>query len=240
MVLFAASGMAVAGPPLFIDDPGILDRGQWEIITAATASKIDGGDRAVELPVLDVSVGLGENIQASAAYPYVLVDSGGGPEKSDFGNLAVGVKWRFFESETLQIAVAPGYQFGIHANAARFGIGSDTPVATLPVNLEYAWGDWILNAELAYAAIEREEDEVAYGAAIGHPVGPRMQLMLEIYGAASSEFEDHAVNFNVGADIAVTEAWHILVAAGSGISEPTGGEELRLTGFLGIQYFTGM
>lgn len=238
IVLFA--GHAHAGPPLFIDDPGILDPGQWEIIAAATTAKTRAGDEAHELPVLDVSVGLTENIQASAAYPYVFVETADGTEADDFGNLALGLKWRFYNGENLQIAFAPGYQFGISVAAATLGVGSDTKIALLPISLEYSFGDWTLNAEVGYAAIEEEEDEVAYGVALGHPVGSRTQLMFEIYGATNSELGDNFVNFNIGADIELTPAWHLLLAVGSGISEPTGAEELDYTGFLGIQYFTGM
>jgi len=237
-LIFAAP--AVAGPPLNIDDPGILDPGQWEIIVASSTAKEEGGGTATELPVLDVSVGLSENTQISAAYPYVVVDPEGASSDSDFGNLSLGFKWRFYNSENLQIAFAPGYLFGISLAAATVGIGSDNEIAVLPVNLEYSFGDWTLNAELGYGAIKEEEDEVAFGAALGHPVGNRTQLMLEIYGATNSELDDAFVNFNVGADIEITPAWHLLLALGSRISEPSGAAELDYTGFLGIQYFTGL
>ena len=235
-----AGPAAVAGPPLFIDDPGILDQWQWEIIAAGTTAKTKAGDKASEIPVIDVSLGLAENIQVSAAYPYVFVDLADGSEADDWGNLALGLKWRFYNSENLQIAFAPGYLFGISVTAATLGVGEDTPIRTLPVNLEYGFGNWTLNAELAYASIKDGEDEVVYGAAIGHPLGTRTQLMFEIYGATNSELEDNLMNFNIGADIEITPAWHVLLAIGSGISEPSGAEKLDYTGYLGLQYFTGM
>ncbi|MGI9341728.1 MAG: hypothetical protein ACR2QV_02695 [Gammaproteobacteria bacterium] len=231
---------ASAGPPLNIDDPGILDPGQWEVIVASSSAKEKGGGTASELPVLDVSLGLSDNTQISAAYPYVVVDPEGASSESDFGNLAVGFKWRFYNSENLQIAFAPGYSFGISLTAATLGVGSDTPITLLPVNLEYALGNWTLSAELAFAAIQQEEDEVAFGGAIGHPLGDRIQLMFEIYGATNSELDDAFVNWNLGADIEITPSWHVLAAFGSRISEPTGAAELDYTAYLGIQYFTGM
>lgn len=230
---------AVAGPPLFIDDPGVLDPGQWEIIVATATAEEKGGGTATELPVLDVSLGLSENTQISAAYPYVVVDPEGASSESDFGNLEIGFKYRFYNSENLQIAFAPGYAFGISLTAATLGIGSDTPVTLLPLNLEYGLGDWTLSAELAYAAVQQDEDEFAFGGAIGYPIGP-MQLMLEVYGATNSELDDAFVNWNLGADIEITPSWHVLLAYGSRLSEPTGAAELDYTAFLGIQYFTGM
>lgn len=71
-------------------------------------------------------------------------------------------------------------------------------------------------------------------------MGPRTQFVLEIYGATNSELGDNLLNLNIGADIELIPAWHLLLAVGTGLQEPTGAERLDYTGFLGIQYFTGM
>ena len=83
-------------------------------------------------------------------------------------------------------------------------------------------------------------EQVSFGVALGHPIFKHTQLMFEIYGATNSELGDNIVNFNIGADIELTASWHLLLAVGSGISEPTGFEELDYTGFLSVQYFTGV
>jgi len=44
LLLGCAIPAAQAGPPLSIDDPGILAPGQWEIIAAATAASTDSED----------------------------------------------------------------------------------------------------------------------------------------------------------------------------------------------------
>jgi hypothetical protein len=54
-----------AGPPLVIDDPGILKPGQWETILAVDAVNTDF-IRTYDLPLLDVSYGLTEDTQMSA------------------------------------------------------------------------------------------------------------------------------------------------------------------------------
>lgn len=228
-----------AGPPLVIDDPGILDPGQWEIIGAASWTKSDGG-KVLELPIVDVSYGMTENIQAWAAWSYVWVDPEGDSTQDDTSSPSVGVKWRFLNTERLQMATGGGYSFGISANRAAVGIGDDNDIAALPVTLEYALaGDWVVNAEIVYAAVREEEDEWGYGAAIGHPAGSAT-LFFELYGATNSEFDDNFLNFQIAADIELNPAWHLLLAVGSGISEPSGAEQLDATAYVGIQYFTGM
>jgi hypothetical protein len=61
-----------------------------------------------KLPVLDVSLGvIDQQVQIGATYPYVIADPEGQDSDSDFGNLELGVKWRFWNSEDLQVAFAP-------------------------------------------------------------------------------------------------------------------------------------
>ena len=222
------------------DDPGILDPGQWEIIVAATWTENKDGHSFKELPLLDVSVGLTENVQLSAVYPYVFVDLDEQGRGDDFGNFEAALKWRFWNREKLQIAAGAAYLDGISATTARLGIGSDDPIWTLPVVLEYTFGDWTLDVQATYASIRNQEDEAGYGIALGHPAGSRVQLMAELYGATNSQFEDNFLNFTVGADIEITPSWHLLLSGGSGISEPAGAEVLDYNIFVGIQYFTGM
>ena len=62
------SGLAMAGPPLVTDDPGILDPGSWESILAISAEDRGGGS-IYQLPVLDVSRGITRNTQLSFVVP---------------------------------------------------------------------------------------------------------------------------------------------------------------------------
>lgn len=228
---------ADAGPPLAIDDPGVLEPGQWELIGAITFARSDAG-HAAELPLADMSYGLTPNTQISAAYPYVFSNPADETATSDFGNLSIGFKWRFFESERLQVAFAPGVTFGISLNATKLGIGDDEHIELLPINFQYALGgDWTLNGEIGLALVHQDEDEWAYGLAIGHPLANRAQLMFELYGATDSELDNNVLNFHVGVDVALTGALHVLAAVGAGLSAPTGADKLNLDLYLGLQYF---
>jgi hypothetical protein len=230
---------ALAGPPMFTDDPGVTDKGGWEILVAASTAKTKAGDQASELPVVEIETAVTENIQLSAAYPYVFVDLADGQKGDDFGNLELAAKWRFFNNEKLQIAVVPTYLDGLNVTAATLGIGSGEPIRVLPVTAEYALGDWSIGGELAYASVKNEADEVAYGIIVGRSIGDRFNLMVEVYGATNSEFNDNFLNFNVGTEIVIAEGWELLLSLGSRITEPTGAEQLDYTGFVGIRHETG-
>ena len=118
------------------EDPGILDPGTWEFIVASTATAIKDGPDVYEFPILDVSYGLTESVQISATYPYVWVDPPDGSSDSDFGNLSVALKWRFWNSERLQLAFAPVHSFGINVSRAVFGFGEDKDATFVPISME--------------------------------------------------------------------------------------------------------
>ena len=235
MLLCAYAGVIHGGPPLTIDDPGILDPGQWEIIVAGTASGTDNID--VYQAVLDVSYGLTRNTQVSAVMPYVYADSAGLSSHSHLGNLALGFKWRFYDGKSLQAAFAPGYAFGIVLSAALRGIGHDTHIRFLPMNFKYGLGNWTLNGEFGYVSAQDDTDGFAYGAAIGHPVGSRTQLMFELYGGADTDFDQDNLNFNIGLDYEIGAAWHLLASGGAGLREPDSRDRLNYNLFLGLQHF---
>lgn len=220
-------------------DPGILQPGQWKLEAAVKTVKGKDGSQATELPVITANVAISKNLQFGAAYRYVHADPGGASAESDFGNPAVGIKWRLYNRNGLQIAFAPAHIFGISATAASLGVGSDSQILTMPIIVGYSFGQWALAGELAYAAIEDQEDEVAYGLLLGRPIGHRAKLMFEVFGATNSEFDDNFLNFNIGAAFTVTDSWHVLLSVGSGVSEPTGAKQLDYMAFFGIRHLTG-
>lgn len=237
MIFFAHLPGAFAGPPLTIDDPGILKPGQWEIIGAATGATSQAVD-VYELPLLDVSYGLTANTQLSMSLPYVFANTVDEPSHRHPSNLAVGFKWRFLNQNKLQVAFAPAYAFGIRASAARRGIGDDDGILFLPVNFQYVVGHWTVNGEFGYASVINNADALAYGAAFGHPVGQRTQIMLEVYGGSETDFANDNMNYHIGLDIQLKPRLHWLMSAGSGLWSRDGEQELDFDFFVGIQYFT--
>jgi len=238
LLLGCAIPAAQAGPPLSIDDPGILAPGQWEIIAAATAASTDSED-AYQAPLLDVSLGLIEDsLQVSAAYPYVRVERKDGSTESEFGNLSLGLKWRFWNSDGLQLAFAPGYAFGVTRTNAENGIGHGGDVALLPVSAEYQINErWRFNGELGYARVEDSTDELTYGAALGYTLNKRWDLLVEIAGASHTDFDDDALNLRVGFDYTVTQDIHLLFSTATGLRERSADDELDYDVYIGVQWF---
>lgn len=237
MLLYTTVG-ALAGPPMSTEDPGILDQGEWEVIGAVTATSIDS-NKSYQMPLLDVSLGVyADKVQIAAAYPYVYTDPDNGSSESDFGNLELGIKWRFWNADRLQVAFAPVYAFGVSRNTALQGIGDDNNVATFPLALEYQINQrWRLNTSAGYASVDGGEDEWGYGAALAYGLSPRWELMFEFAGAADTDFEEDVLDARVGFDFTLTDSVHLLFSAATGLREPAAQEKLDYDLYFGVQYF---
>jgi outer membrane putative beta-barrel porin/alpha-amylase len=230
--------LSLAGPPLSVDDPGVLDPGQIELITAVTAASFDTG-KAYQAPVIDVSLGLIEDyVQASVLYSYVGIDPDDAGSDTGWGNPEIGVKWRLLQTDRWQVALAPAYAFGVTRELAGQGIGHDTNVASIPVLVEYSVSErWRVNTSLAYLAVEDLDDELAWGVAGAYTLNGRWELLAELSGASNSDFDDSVVTARAGVDFAISDKLHLLFSAATGVSEPRGFERLHYDYYLALQSF---
>lgn len=232
------SPRALAGPPLSIDDPGVLDPWHWEIIGATTLTSGSGGDYW-QAPVLDISLGIIQDyVQVGFVYPYSRADSVSGGPQSDFGNAELGVKWRFLNSERLQMAFAPYHAFAVSGGTAAKGIGDDEDATVLPINAEYSINDrWSLNGEVRYVSVDSGSNEWGHGAAVAFAPDDRWTLLVELAGASDTDFNDDFLELRVGFDAMLNDSFHLLFSIATGIEEPSGAGYLDYDIFLGLQYF---
>jgi len=228
------NSLADAGPPLTLEDPNILEPGQWEVILAGTYERRRSGQSG-ELPVLDVSLGLSENIQASAVLARAISNPRGDSSRSDFGMAEISVKWRFLATDTLQLAFAPLYEFPARSGATDRGVIEDERALVLPLVAEYAWPEWRVNTQLGYVAARGEPDGWTYAAALARPLGDRLEVMLELYGDSADGFDDRSLAWRLGFELGLREDINLLLAAGSGLSDADD-DDLRFDVFLGLQW----
>jgi hypothetical protein len=235
MATLMISPVVHAGPPLTLEDPDILEPGQWEIILASTYERRKSGT-AYELPLLDVSLGLSTNIQASA----VLARAGSKPRgesgKSDLGLAEFSIKWRFLETERLQLAFAPLYEFPARSGAVDRDVIDDERALVLPLVAEYGWLVWRINTQLGYVAARNEPDGWTWAVAGARPLGERVELLLEVYGDSADGFDDRSLSWRVGFEVELPEDLNLLLAGGSGLRDADG-DDLRFDAFLGLQWF---
>jgi len=237
LLLIALPLPVLAGPPLSIGDPGVLEPGAWEVIAAATATSLGDND-FYQAPVLDVSLGLvADRLQVSAVYPYVFFEPSTGGSQSDFGNLELGATWRLFQDDALQLALSPAYSFGVTRKLAQQGIGGGGDVLVLPVVLEYQLNErWRLNTSTGFESVEEGADAWSYGIAAAYALSQRWEVLLELVGAADTDWNNDVLDVRAGFDFTVTDNLHLLFAAGSGLREPGSEDQLDYDVYLGLQF----
>ena len=236
-VFLAAS--TYAGPPLAIDDPGILEPGAWEVILAYSVEDRPSV-KITHAPSLDVSVGVGANSQLSFFLPRTQLDIEQKEKESGFGLASIGYKWQF--ASTPEWAWAAGLNYGFLISHDLYPVRGpdDIEILSLPLLVSHTHGNWSWFGQVTW---HRESGGLQfwdYGVAVSHPVGSRVQVMAEVFGYTVSSFNAGELNYNLGLDIEVTPSIHILTSAGSRInSRLEKRNRLDYSFYAGLQWFPG-
>lgn len=227
-----------AGPPLVIDDPGILDPGTWEVIIGIY-SEDRPACKITQAPSLDVSLGLSQNSQISFFLPRTVVSSDQKVKESGLGLASIGYKWQVVSTPNWEFAVAANYDLLISHDLYRKNGPNDIRILGLPLLVAYTYGDWTWNGQMGWNKVSDGIKYWDYGLALSRPLGERTQLMVEMYGFAESSFDSSEVNYQVGVDVEINPAFHLLASAGSRIKsgfEPE--NRLDYSFFIGLQWFS--
>lgn len=228
---------SMAGPPLVTDDPGILDPGVWEIIIAIAGEDHPAGND-IHAPILDISLGVSDSTQLSFLLPHLVVKPEKSSRKTGFGYASVGYKWRFISTPGWDWAIAANYTLPVSHEIIRANGPEDTRVLGLPLLVSHSHGNWIWNGQLGWNIGNDGTSFWDYGLAVSHPWGNSLQWMVEVFGNATSSFEQSTLNYQVGLDYEINPALHLLTSAGSRIkSRPERGSRLNYSFYLGLQWF---
>jgi hypothetical protein len=228
-----------AGPPLVTDDTGIVDVGGWEFIVSVAGESRDEGD-SYDAPAAEVSYGIADNMQVTAAISRQIDDPAGESSRSDFGYGGVQWKWRFYENNGFALAVGPGYQFPVDSSSKKRGIIDDVRVLSLPLIGSYTTGDWEFTAQVSYDLTSVSDDGVFYGTWAGYSLTDRLTLLAEIYGEEVVGESEGVTNWRVGLEYGLGDIGTLLLGFGGGIRSDLPDEaELDYDFFVGYQYDTG-
>lgn len=236
---FFMSANTFAGPPLVIDDPGILDPGAWEVIFGYSIEDRPAA-KIKQAPSLDVSFGVSPNSQVSVFVPRVVETDQSGEKKSGLGFAAVGYKYRMLSTPAWELALAANYHFLVSHKLYPANGPDDVKALSLPVLASYTHEDWTWFAQLGWNIDNDGAQFWDYGLAVSHPLGSSVQLMVEAYGYSESAFDIGELHYQLGVDVELTPAFHLLSSVGSSIKsgfEPA--YHLDYSFYVGLQWFPG-
>jgi hypothetical protein len=244
-------------PPLDVDDPGTPGCNTFEanIVFNGEFSK-DGEfskkSSSLELPLLDLNYGIGDNLQLKYEIPFIR-NSEDGHVTTGFGNSEIGVKWMFLDDpeRSLEAALYPQVEFNTSSHAIEEeGIADEGTVLSLPILVSKklgstSEGDVMLTANFAYNRVFSGEDSdtVFAGLGVGAPLfSNKVAVMAEIVTEQATSRDEEGVRENlIKMDLAfkgpITE--HISAFATVGRSLHTSEDHPITYGVIGLQLIFG-
>lgn len=219
-----------AGPPFETDDPEPTDYHHWEIYLGATALQVPG-DFFGTGPFLSVNYGGFPDTQLSLTQQGALNLPGNSQAFYGYGDILVGVKYRFLHESGPwpQAAVFP--QVNLPTGDASKGLGAGQFQFLIPLWFQKSWGPWTTygggaywinpgpgNKNWAFIGWEAQRD-----------LGPALTLGGEVfYHTANLTTVQDGMGFNLGGSLNFDKANHIVFSAGRDFVQP----EYSFTGFI--------
>jgi hypothetical protein len=220
-----------AGPPLLTDDPFTPGPGKWEINLSSTAERNEHA-WLISAPILDLNYGWGERVQLKFKAPYLFSEDTAS-DTSSWGNVEVGIKWRFYESENESwfASTYPQMAFPLTSASARRGLTEEGYALSLPFQVAWRSAAWTIYTELGWKWIESGPDVWFLGCAAEYELAKGVILLGEIRAEMESSASDAVCMLNIGTKTALFTNASLLASAGCGLSDSSP----DFLAYLGIQ-----
>ena len=223
--IFAQGG----GPPMITDDPGTPDKNSWEI-NLSFVSEIRKLEREFGLPQLDINYGYNERTQLKVEIVHLRIKEEYIPVQSQFGNLKLGIKYRFLDEGSSPLSLSMYPQLGIDMSGNKYNS------YIIPVQLEKSLGKWVLGADLGYVYIKDNFDYFFNGLIMGYGFSEHFEMMTELNYVVPREHPDDIIaTLNLGMRLNLSNNFVFISSIGKGIVSPSSEQGSQFISFLGLQ-----
>jgi hypothetical protein len=223
-----------AGAPFLTDDPVPVDYQHWETYLFGTGDHTDDGF-TIQGPAAEIDYGVLPDTQLHLAMSLTTVGGDGKATASGFGDIELGVKYRFVHETNWwpQIAIFPTVE--LPTGDAGRGLGNGRAWFKLPLWTQKSWGPWTTDVG-GGAALNSAPGQRNYpygGWLLQREIGEHLTLGGEIFAqGAAADGDQGTAALNFGVTYHVNEHFSLLFSAGHSIA----GEEHTLWYFA----FTGL
>jgi hypothetical protein len=141
---------AAAGPPFLTDDPVPVEPAHWEAYVFGTR---DAAPDVTQLqgPAFELNFGAAPNLQLHLVAPFASAAVTRGPTTHGFGDIEVGVKYRFVQETEHRPQVGIFPMLELPTGDADRGLGNGQLWARLPFWVQKSWGPWTTYGGGGYA-----------------------------------------------------------------------------------------
>ncbi|MEJ2695121.1 MAG: transporter [Candidatus Sulfobium sp.] len=161
-LLVGSARVSSAQHPLITDDAGTLGKGRYQIeINAEYGSDEDNGAVQHTTPAVSAfTYGMSDSVDVSIGMPYLWTSTSESSSTTGLngpGDMAITVKWRFYEKNGLELALRPGMTLSTGDRDKELGTGRMTYSLFFIATGEA--GPWAFHLNLGYIANENEIDQ---------------------------------------------------------------------------------
>lgn len=232
--LLIAADFSRAGPPFVTDDPEPPTPGGWEI-NVPFILEHTSGETGMEAPLFDLNYGL-PNVQLKLEFPVKIVHEDSDGTAAGTGDLVLGVKWRFLNSEQSQLQLGTYPQLLVPTGDYARGLGQGQPAYLLPFLVQKTWGKWTVYGDVGYwwQTGPETRDYFYAGVVLEREMNERLELGVELFGDSPKEHEGRSeVAFNIGGTWKLSKHLNLLFAGGRDIVGDT-----HAMAYVGLQFLT--
>jgi Putative MetA-pathway of phenol degradation len=232
--LLLAIHLARAGPPFVTDDPEPPPPGGWEINVPFILERTPGKTE-MDAPLFDFNYGL-PDIQLKLEVPIKIVHEDSNGTAAGAGDLLIGVKWRFFNSENSQVQLGVYPQLLLPTGDHARGLGDGGSAFVFPLLAQKNWEKWTLygNVGFWWQTAAETRNYVYAGAVLEREINERLTLGAELFGNSPKERGGRSeLAFNFGGAWKLSKHVNLLFAGGRDIVGDT-----TAMGYAGLQFLT--
>jgi hypothetical protein len=220
-VCLSAPAAAFAGAPFITDDPGVVDRGRWEISGFSSLTGSEDGKSGV-LGGVDVNYGASHSLQLHLIAPIALDEPAGGRLHAGLGDIELGFKYHVFDPHgkgwSPEIGLTPLVVVPTGKSSA--GLGAGHTRVFLPLWAQKDFGPWTTYGGGGYWFNPGPGNENYWfaGWVVQRQIAPRLTLGGEaFYQTRDTAGGRDAAGFNIGVTYDLNEHYHLLFSAGRGL-----------------------
>jgi hypothetical protein len=236
LALLSSLAVAQGGPPMRTDDPGTPGNGNVELNVAVAVARATT-ERSFDAPVVDLNYGVGERIQLNFQIPYEVQGTDRAATKTGLGNSSAAIKWRFFESKSLelQISTYPRLDFNNPTASVRRGIADRGVRFLAPLEVTKKAGPIDVNGEGGYAFNQYGSNEYIAGLVVGREVTKKFEVMAEWYSTGTTDGTERDMTLGGGSRYRLGRHVLLLVMAARGAGRSSA-DEPYFVGYGGLQF----
>ena len=223
-----------AGPPFVTDDPEPPPPGGWEINVPFILERT-AGTTEMDAPLFDLNYGL-PDLQLKLEIPVEIVHEDSNGTVAGAGDLLLGVKWRFFDSEKSQLQLGVYPQVLVPTGNHARGLGEGRAAFVLPFLAQKNWEKWTVYGNVGYwwKGAHETRNYFYAGAVLEREISEQFELGVELFGNSPKERGGSSeLAFNIGGTWKLSKHLNLLFSGGRDIVGDT-----HAMAYIGLQVLT--